>query len=52
MMSGIGLLVLMGLVMKNGILLVDYINQLRGRGLGARRGHRCRPARCVCGRSS
>jgi HAE1 family hydrophobic/amphiphilic exporter-1 len=29
MMSGMGLLVLMGLVMKNGILLVDYINQLR-----------------------
>ena len=28
MMSGIGLLVLMGLVMKNGILLVDYTNQL------------------------
>jgi HAE1 family hydrophobic/amphiphilic exporter-1 len=33
MMSGIGLLVLLGLVMKNGILLVDYINQLRSRGL-------------------
>ena len=32
MMSGIGLLVLMGLVMKNGILLVDYINQLRHEG--------------------
>ncbi len=31
MMSGIGLLVLMGLVMKNGILLVDYANQLRER---------------------
>jgi HAE1 family hydrophobic/amphiphilic exporter-1 len=33
MMSGIGLLVLMGLVMKNGILLVDYTNQLRAEGL-------------------
>jgi HAE1 family hydrophobic/amphiphilic exporter-1 len=33
MMSGMGLLVLMGLVMKNGILLVDYINQLRERGM-------------------
>ena len=32
MMSGIGLLVLMGLVMKNGILLVDFINQLRAGG--------------------
>lgn len=33
MMAGIGLLVLMGLVMKNGILLVDYTNQLGARGL-------------------
>jgi HAE1 family hydrophobic/amphiphilic exporter-1 len=32
-MSGMGLLVLMGLVMKNGILLVDYTNQLRDQGL-------------------
>jgi HAE1 family hydrophobic/amphiphilic exporter-1 len=32
LMSGIGLLVLMGLVMKNGILLVDYTNQLRAEG--------------------
>jgi HAE1 family hydrophobic/amphiphilic exporter-1 len=34
LMSGIGLLVLMGLVMKNGILLVDYANQLRADGRG------------------
>jgi len=33
MMSGMGLLVLMGLVMKNGILLVDYTNQLREQGM-------------------
>ncbi len=32
-MGGMGLLVLMGLVMKNGILLVDYTNQLRERGM-------------------
>jgi HAE1 family hydrophobic/amphiphilic exporter-1 len=33
-MCQIGLLMLMGLVMKNGILLVDYTNQLRRRGMG------------------
>jgi HAE1 family hydrophobic/amphiphilic exporter-1 len=32
-MGAMGLLVLMGLVMKNGILLVDYTNQLRQQGL-------------------
>jgi HAE1 family hydrophobic/amphiphilic exporter-1 len=32
MMSQIGLLMLMGIVMKNGILLVDYTNTLRARG--------------------
>ena len=32
----IGLIALMGLVMKNGILLVDYANQLREGGLSAR----------------
>ncbi len=35
-MSAMGLLVLMGLVMKNGILLVDYTNQLRERGVEKR----------------
>jgi HAE1 family hydrophobic/amphiphilic exporter-1 len=32
LMSMIGLLVLMGLVMKNGILVVDFANQLRAEG--------------------
>lgn len=30
----IGLLMLVGIVVKNGILLVDYTNQLRSRGMG------------------
>ncbi len=30
----IGLLMLVGIVVKNGILLVDYTNQLRARGIG------------------
>ena len=33
MFAQIGLLALMGLVMKNGILLVDYTNQLRAQGM-------------------
>lgn len=36
MFSQIALLALMGLVMKNGILLVDYTNQLRETGMGPR----------------
>jgi HAE1 family hydrophobic/amphiphilic exporter-1 len=36
MMGQIGFLMLMGLVMKNGILLVDYTNTLRERGLALR----------------
>ncbi|MCP3983346.1 MAG: efflux RND transporter permease subunit [bacterium] len=35
-MSAMGLLVLMGLVMKNGILVVDYTNQLRSEGIPKR----------------
>lgn len=36
MFAQIGMLALMGLVMKNGILLVDYTNQLREQGADAR----------------
>jgi HAE1 family hydrophobic/amphiphilic exporter-1 len=35
-MGQIAFLMLMGIVMKNGILLVDYTNTLRSRGLGLR----------------
>ena len=36
MFSMIGILILMGLVTKNGILLVDFTNQLRARGMERR----------------
>ena len=36
MFTMIGLLLLMGLVAKNAILLVDYTNTLRSRGMGIR----------------
>lgn len=36
MFAQIGLLALMGLVMKNGILLIDYTNHLREQGMPAR----------------
>jgi len=36
MLAMIGLILLMGLVTKNSILLVEFINQLRRRGLGVR----------------
>jgi hydrophobic/amphiphilic exporter-1 (mainly G- bacteria), HAE1 family len=32
----IGLIVLAGIVVKNGIVMIDYIGQLRGRGLSLR----------------
>src|SRR5207245_7103658 len=36
LMSMIGLVLLAGLVKKNSIILVDYMNQLRGQGLSLR----------------
>ena len=50
MMSMIGLILLMGLVKKNSIILVDYINQLRGEGKGLTEAILW-PVRCGCGRS-
>jgi HAE1 family hydrophobic/amphiphilic exporter-1 len=34
--SFIGLIMLVGIVAKNGIILIDYINTLRARGMGVR----------------
>ena len=42
--SIIGFIMLMGLVTKNAILLVDFVNQQRARGHGARRRRCSRPA--------
>jgi HAE1 family hydrophobic/amphiphilic exporter-1 len=35
-MGMIGILILIGVVVNNGIVLIDYVNQLRGHGLGRR----------------
>ncbi len=52
LMSMIGLILLMGLVTKNAILLVDFANQGRARGLDRRERADRRRARSACGRSS
>jgi HAE1 family hydrophobic/amphiphilic exporter-1 len=36
LMAMIGILILIGVVVNNGIVLIDYVNQLRARGLGRR----------------
>jgi HAE1 family hydrophobic/amphiphilic exporter-1 len=36
MMGMIGILILIGVVVNNGIVLIDYVNQLRQRGMGRR----------------
>ncbi len=38
--SQIGLVLLVGVMAKNGILIVEFANQLRDRGFGVRRGDR------------
>ena len=51
MMAMIGFIMLMGLVTKNGILLVEFTNQLREP--ASRRARRCwRPGRSGCAPSS
>ena len=49
--SQIGLVTLVGLITKHGILIVEFANQLRAQGRGAVRGGRSTPRRCGCGRS-
>jgi HAE1 family hydrophobic/amphiphilic exporter-1 len=36
LMAMIGILILIGVVVNNGIVLIDYVNQLRAKGLGRR----------------
>ena len=47
--SQIGLVLLVGIMAKNGILIVEFANQLRDRGPGCARRSR-RPAASACGR--
>ena len=49
--SYMGAILLIGLDMKNGILLVEYIQQLRQRGHGAAAGAACWPGGRASGRS-
>ena len=49
--SYMGAILLIGLDMKNGILLVEYIQQLRAGGHGAAAGACCWPAERASGRS-
>lgn len=46
--SLIGFVMLVGVIVNNGIVLVDYINQLRLEGMG-RRKPSSRPASPACG---
>jgi multidrug efflux pump len=49
--SQIGIVMLVGLAAKNGILIVEFANQLRDDGLERGPGHRRIGARCACARS-
>ena len=43
--SFMGIIMMVGIVVSNGVLLVDFARVLRERGPAARRGHRRRPGR-------
>ena len=49
--SAMGLILLVGLVVKNGIVLLDYAHRLRDEGHAVHRGARDRRRACGCGRS-
>jgi multidrug efflux pump len=50
--SQIGLVTLVGLITKHGILIVEFANQLREQGMRAQAEAVRRGGHCACGRSS
>ncbi len=52
LMAQIGLLILMGIVVNNGIVLMDHVNHFRREGFSRTRRRSCAPAATVCDRSS
>ena len=48
--SAMGLILLIGLVVKNGIVLLDFAEQLRDEGDAVRRGDLRTPGASACGR--
>jgi hydrophobic/amphiphilic exporter-1 (mainly G- bacteria), HAE1 family len=49
-MAQIGLLILMGIVVNNGIVLLDHMNRLRRQGLGREEAILARPGGTGCAR--
>ena len=49
--SAMGLILLVGLVVKNGIMMLDYAQQLHAEGRAVRRRGRARRRASACGRS-